>query len=281
MTLVGSVLLLCAVSSSPFPSHRQTPEPSETASIQPGKSQPHGSSIHPSYISLPAKQRRAPVREEQHGGESIIITVFTIISGLATAAMAWFNYQLVGVTAEMKKATGEAAEAARQNARAADASLHVYRPFLIVRSVSVDPSTTDSMIPEKFKIEIRNDGIGPADILRVHMEGQIFPWNGRDEPRPEYEPESGWTPIESIVAAGEGQTLPGQDIPRWFDVTADEFREMRGGTKRLGLHGVIFYRGGPEKEYWTRFFWWYLVDSVGSSQPNIVRANRLDVNAHT
>jgi hypothetical protein len=178
---------------------------------------------------------------------------------------------------ETKKAANaarDAAAASKASARAADASLHVYRPFLIVESVSMPPNLNSSTLPVSFRINIRNAGIGPADLRQVHMEGQVFPWNGRGEPIPDYETNGGWTPIESILGAGQESTLPGAFVPRWFDITPDEFREMRAGTKCLGLHGIIYYRGGPEKEYLTRFFWWYLIDGAGTTQPDIVRANR-------
>ena len=71
-------------------------------------------------------------------------------------------------------AAKDAAEASQASARAADASLHVYRPFLVIESVKMAPTLTVSTIPTVFGINVRNSGIGPADMLRVHMKAEVF-----------------------------------------------------------------------------------------------------------
>ena len=212
---------------------------------------------------------------------AVLVAIFTFAL-VCTSLKQWriANENLIE-TRKAADAAKDAADASKASARAADASLHIYRPFLIADAIVMTPNLTVANIPEHFQVRFRNRGIGPADILRVQMEGEVFPWNGQDEPFPEYNPADGFLEVNYIVAAGKKTNIPSGNTPRWFDVSPEEFNEMRAGTERLGLHGIVVYRGGPEKEYWTRFFWWYLVDSAGRNDPLIVLANRPDVNAHT
>lgn len=72
-----------------------------------------------------------------------VIAISAVISAFATILIAWFNWQLVGVTDEMKKVTSEAAEAARQSAEAAKLALNAERPY----SFALSPKLTHT--PER------------------------------------------------------------------------------------------------------------------------------------
>jgi hypothetical protein len=209
---------------------------------------------------------------------SVLVQFLLFIVGCGYTYYAWKQWGAIRVQSDIAR---DAADAARDSAKAADAARHVYRPFLVVdQPPKVGYSRNGpliDLIPVNFSFQIHNYGIGPADLLRINAEAQIFAWNGKDEPNPQYAVEDSFRLIESVIGA-EQKSLPLE--PRWFDITREEFQDMRVGTMRLSIHGIVYYRGGPEKVYWTRFFWWYLIDSA-ARDVEIVRANRPEVNAHT
>jgi hypothetical protein len=66
---------------------------------------------------------------------------FIALTGVATALIAKFNWQLVGVTDEMKHATAEAASAARDSAKAAELALYAERPYLLIKNARISEQT--------------------------------------------------------------------------------------------------------------------------------------------
>jgi hypothetical protein len=123
---------------------------------------------------------------------------FSFIVALATGLMAWFNYQLVGVTDEMTKATAEAAKAAIESAKAAELALYAERPYLFVENQKIGiylrltpslaappriaPTPEISANPLRYKgqdksdasdirleFNLRNRGKGVAEIRAVYV----------------------------------------------------------------------------------------------------------------
>jgi hypothetical protein len=175
-----------------------------------------------------------------------LMVAATIVMAIATAAMAWFNCQLVRISDEMKKATR--------------AALHVNRPFLIVAmpemkvaSEEVEKNTLRS-VPKCVNISVENFGTGPADIIDISLYTFAFPPLMPDPPVT-YKPEDRSPPLVSILGAGKSAEIARLylDIGKASDVLA-VIEERR----RLGVYGEIRYRGGPPDEvYLTHFFWWY------------------------
>ena len=298
LILIGLGLLLSVAkggAENPSPraalqSHRKATPDQNTENTKPYSEQPYGLATSapsgPAQIGgancaadKPTEEQRHNRREEALEHQLVCLTAALAIVEVITLFVYFFT-MLANIRAA--NAAKASADAAKASADAANASLHVYRPFLSVQILEPNPQIAYSIdwIPSSFRINILNDGIGPADILRYHMEAQVFPWDG-NEPIPEYERINSLTLVQSVVPPGSERVIPRTDVPRRFDVTPRDFAEMRAGTMRLGLHGIVIYRGGPAQEYWTRFFWWYLVDSAGARHPDIVRANRPEVNAHT
>lgn len=197
--------------------------------------------------------------------------------------MAWFNFQLVGVTDEMKRATGEAAEAAKQSAKATEAALHVNRPFLIVampEMKGVFEKVEDAMryVPKCVLISVENFGTGPADIIDICAYIVSFdpPTGDRPDTNVQYRIEDRLPPYVPILGAGKKAEIVRQffDIGRTSDVLA-----VLEETKRLGVYGEIRYRGGPPDEiYLTHFFWWYFPGPKGQ---DFSRAFTKELNSRT
>src|SRR5260370_34832706 len=114
---------------------------------------------HREFVQNPSKQQptpfastdlaHAPVetptpKQKSDDSQSGSVMLWFIgITTVATALIAWFNWQLVGVTHEMKEATREAAEAARQSAIAAHIALTGDKiPYLFIDQTTVRFSIT-------------------------------------------------------------------------------------------------------------------------------------------
>jgi hypothetical protein len=137
--------------------------------------------------------------------------------------------------------------------------------------------------PAKFWITIRNEGIGPADILKISMKMEVFPYDrGMNDPIPEYDDSQMGPIVRPIIPANTERRLPDYNIPQWIDanITSEELKEIRARRKGIALHGKIYYRGGPDKSYWSQFFWWCLPD-IDDRYWNITLANKPELNAHT
>ncbi len=199
----------------------------------------------------------------------------TIVMAFATAAIAWFNYQLVGVAKDMQAATRAAADAA-------EAALHSARPFLLVTTVKCTSHTHDLVadsIRYGFNIGLRNFGVGPADIISYIAGGAIYDFapDASKEPRPRYFPENGQRLAESLIG-------PGEYAENRIEAAAHLDKSMldliRLGSKCIGIDGLIRYRGASEQVYETQFFWWCFLDEQNNAGL-IRRALREDLNRHT
>jgi hypothetical protein len=209
--LIAWVLLLSAAKSgakNPSPgtipqSHREaTPEqkPTSDNAKSPDQQRPT-----PNAFTAPTPQRltsisgaaeggRKATEEERHDRreealEHQLVCLTAILAGIEVITLVLFFFSM--------RASIKAANASGASARATDASLHVYRPFLVPQYATI--ATCDAKTypqnaisinetPAKFWITIRNEGIGPADILKITMRMEIFPYNGgMNDPIPEYD----------------------------------------------------------------------------------------------
>lgn len=198
-----------------------------------------------------------------------------IVAAVSTLGLVIFAPWQVCFVRRTTKATEVAAQAAQKSAEAVDASLHVYRPFIVIRKPNVDSTQIPQLrrrMPTTVKIKIRNYGIGPADIVNYFVRAEVFDWAGDDPALPIYTQNEVCHTIDSVLKP-EGEN---ELITLWFDISEGDFTAMLNDTKRLAFHGIIYYRGGPEKIYWTRFFWWCIL----LAGEEIVRAKTPELNAH-
>jgi len=202
---------------------------------------------------------------------------FNFIIAVATGFIACFNWQLVGVTDEMKTAAKAAADAA-------EAALHINRPFLLVTEVKSISLTRDGRGDEilyiyEFEVCLRNFGVGPADIVDYIAGAAVrnvsIPVQPVVEPQVCYAP-TGRRLSESLVAPGE--TAKGRIKVR-ATLNRAHCDAVRNGEGRIGIDGIIRYRGASKQMYWTRFFWWCFLDAA-DSPINIQWAIRIDLNDH-
>jgi len=159
------------------------------------------------------------------------------------------------------KLTRQAANAAEESAKAVEAQLHVYRPFLIVTAMKMecpyDPQRSPFPIrPFVANVTIKNFGIGPADIINFNAYADIFP---KPLPDPQISDARYWEKDsnrlgEPVIGAGESVAR----INVVVSLDEKDIAAMFSYEKWLAIHGKIRYRGGPKKvSYSTRFFWWY------------------------
>lgn len=301
-----ALLLSAAKNGAENPSPRTTPQshgeatPEQKPTADNAKS-PDQQRPTPNALAAPAPQRltgisgaaeggRKATEEERHDQreealEHQLVCLTAILAGIEVVTLVLFFFSM--------RASIKAANASGSSARAADASLHVYRPFLVTLSARVQVADLDSFQtsitytsqdPAKFWITIRNDGIGPADILGVQMRMEVFPYfSGNNEPDPQYISDEDCPVLPSILRAGSERRLINDSTPQWIEapITAEQHQEILDRKKGIGLHGRIFYRGGPDKIYCTRFFWWCLPGGANSLFWEITLANRPDLNSHT
>jgi hypothetical protein len=273
--LIASVLLLSVAKnataenltlSQGLPQENSAPQQAEAYSAQ--HSSPIRTGQTPSAINSPSGQsstEESGTDRNQHASRlqtlrEWIATIsaqgfFNFIVAVATVFIAWFNWQLVGVTNEMKKATSDAAQAAAKSADAAQAALHADRPYLLVTDVlmagSGSPTGALHVIPIKFE----NFGSGPADIQDYIAEPDVLPWPKPDAPDPVawHSPEEGNRLHDSLVRAGE--TI-GIEAPIFLD--EQKRQQMVDGNTKLRIEGRIRYRGAPQRQYVTKFYWWFI-----------------------
>ncbi|WP_425163777.1 hypothetical protein [Candidatus Binatus sp.] len=191
----------------------------------------------------------------------------TAVMAAATIAIAVFNYQLVGVTDEMRKATNAAAAAA-------DAALHVNRPAIvvtgIVSQVGIHQRTGTPNTLVGYTPQIYNLGSGPAEIIQVFSHSRLFeayetrdgiPNLAAEEPTVNdllWDAESDRREFpRTILGAGESfeNYMAGYTpIVNW--IGPDDIEKVELGEKLRAVYGLIRYRSSVKK-YWTRFFYWY------------------------
>jgi hypothetical protein len=285
LILVASALLLSAARSvsADSPSPKPANQPNEGSTLSDHQSAQQATPVSTPNFSQSSPDTRSSGNKHDDGGDTAtnIIAFFTVVAALATIAIAKFNKQLVTVTADMTTATAQAA-------KAAEAALHIDRPFLLVTDVKCIESTRDGRANEilyiyEFDVCLRNFGVGPADIvdyIAVAAVRSVPPPSTILEPivepeAPRYAP-VGRRLSDSLVAPNEWAE---RRIKERAILTRADCDAVRNGEARIGIDGIIRYRGASQQVYWTRFFWWCFLDA-GDSPINIQRALRSDLNDH-
>jgi len=202
-------------------------------------------------IGAPDHQASSGQNEGQSNDDSLWLILFTGIAAAATGAIAIFNWQLVGVTREMVKATGLAAEAARL-------ALHVNRPYLMV--VGMTPLALMSEVLHvqepisRLTINLHNVGSSPAELTEILAGSWKFDCVAdMTEPRWERLIHAPQDIARSVLAVG-GELDPIRITIHW---TEEHMASVNCGAKRVAIYGVVRYRSGPKESYYTRFFYWF------------------------
>jgi hypothetical protein len=269
LILIGLALLLSAAS--PKPSPRPTQKPNESADLGNQQASHQPTPLDTSDLSNAPNGARTSTKEQDQGPDpsTIVIAISAVVSAIAAALIAWFNWQLVGVTDEMKNA--------------AEAGLDVNRPFLLVTDVRCEEMKfADGIASYRFVVRLRNFGVGPADIatylatVAIH-DTPIGYVNDIQEPHPQYFTQNGQHLNDSLVAAGE--TIPDRiECHSTFD--APMFASILTHSKTIAVDGFVSYRGASPKTYVSKFFWWCYVNDAGEPT-HFVRGFRRDRNEHT
>jgi hypothetical protein len=264
LILIVSALLLSAASPSPkpspFPNPRDTEKQSEGASFDQQQCQQHP---NPLILASTAQSpdKRAKARQERDDG---LLIAATIVMALATAAMAWFNWQLVGVTRDMTKATQNTAAAARD-------ALHSNRPYLLVMSVTPFGARKhpiyDVEVPiSGASIAVRNVGSSPAEIVAIRAGHWTYDYFLPEEPKWDtLIPDNPIDIGEPVLGVGQEMAKPIFIVIPWSE---DNIKAVEAGSKRVALYGDISYRSGSKETYYTRFFWWF----CPLTQPSLYKA---------
>jgi hypothetical protein len=212
LILIASVLLLsgasCSKRPSPVPNPRHIEKQNEPASFgqQPGQPDP-----------TPFNRTNSPVpnlgnetSKDQTDGDSMssgLMIAATIVMALATGAIAWFNFQLVGVTNQMRKATAEAAKFTKLAYIAS-------RPYLIPDNFVMLNFTTQirrtdqrGLIFMTVEFVLKNVGKGPAIVEKAGAKLKILP----DDPTNH----RGWYPNPSDDWGISAIALRSHSILRW------------------------------------------------------------------
>jgi hypothetical protein len=183
LILIASALFQSAAQNlnADSPSPRPTQQPNKTSALSDYQSAQQVTPVSTPNISQSPPDTGAPNKKENNGSDTAtkVIAFFTVVAGFATAAIALFNYQLVGVTEEMKKATAEAAEAAKQSAKAAELVLNTERPYVFLEgqqiAVTLCLSGFANMLEHPVPIDVSADplahkGVDPRDAANLHLE---------------------------------------------------------------------------------------------------------------
>jgi hypothetical protein len=278
LILIASALLLSAESPSTKPNPSPLGKPNEGAGLVQQPAQNYPLPIVVTGTPDAPEQTPTPNKSGDGGqGDSNAMIFLTAVMAGATFFIALFNWQLVGVTDEMKTAAKAAADAA-------EAALHVDRPFLLVTGVEcTDTKFINGILTHKFAIHLKNFGVGPADIA-TYIAGAdpldapySFTTGETKEPALTYVPERGSRLSDSLVGPGD----EANDRIKCESILDHQlFALLQDGTKTLGVNGIVTYRGGAPKIYETKFFWWFYIDADGRPV-RYVRAARFDLNSHT
>jgi len=258
LILIASALLLSAAKQgSAEPSPRPTPQPNNSATFSDQKGQSQVAPVGTPDLPDSVHPADATTKEQQdgHGASTVIIAFFTVVTGFATALIAWFNYQLVGVTAEMKRATADAAQASKDSARAADESAKAAKIALQLERawVVIDIEPMAHMLSERnedygifFKYTMRNCGRSLGWLCAGCEEAVILPQTQALPDTPQYAPHANLVPL----APNQSYTTSWYEQRVFLD--GNQWRDFALGKLKVSLYGVIFYRDSAA-EYQTRF----------------------------
>lgn len=222
---------------------------------------------------------------------------FVGISAVATALIALFNWQLVGVTAEMKQATTDAAQAAKDSAAAAKESasaakiaLKIDRPYLVEEAVQLKdfyPASQKPQKPVSAEFVLRNYGKGVAaspyarvrlDIVEIDLPkaaGEPLPPEERRYPilgdhfrcghtvsRERAIPAGAASSVYRIVLGARAYTFDRRiaflsDAQHAALTTEWDSLENRGPNLQIALHIVLRYSDVIGNVYTSESIWTY------------------------
>jgi hypothetical protein len=208
-----------------------------------------------------------------------------IASVLSTIAVAFFTGLLWNVSKQQKTLMEDAEEISRRSVETAEKSLDIYRPFLLVTDIVVEPkqsdykSEADIQLRHHFYVHvaIKNFGVSPADITDYTVAVEPL-----DPPkRPNFIDPSVW--YEDVSQLNDSIISPGERIPDRINtgnsLTDLEYESLLSDKKRLAIYGRIRYRGASQKIFETFFYWWcFLTDPAN---PQLLRCNTKKWNDHT
>ena len=191
--IVLALLLNVAKSLEPRPIKK----PNESPARSKQESQQRESPISNSYGSQTPQEASTAAEQKGDTGKisNGVIVGSAIVSALAALAIGWFNFQLVGVTRELREATEQATRAANKSAEVAELALNIERPYVFIENpkmmIRAEPLPADlplhmmnigasifgppPPVPLRFEIfyELKNHGKGLAVIddvrARTHL----------------------------------------------------------------------------------------------------------------
>jgi len=164
------------------------------------------------------------------------------------------------------KATEKAANASTDSARAAFQSTEMARdanrPYLLVTEargqLNENYGSAGNHSLQAF-VAVQNFGQSPADVEGYTASWGIFdsPVDGRTDPIMSHAPEEYSVLSDAVVGVGQ-QRNPYITVSA--TIPPDQLGNIKSDRKRVGIHGRIKYRGTTDRDYETRFFWWYFQD---------------------
>jgi hypothetical protein len=208
--------------------------------------------------------------------EEKAIAISTVVQAVCAVLLVAFTGLLARYTYQTAQTGDIAAGAAAKAAQAAEDALHVDRAFLLVTGFELtqqlrDGSNNTLTLIFQFRAILRNFGVGPADIVNYVVEAELF-----NLPPPDPNPIYGeGSPInDSLIAPGD---IANDRIYATISLNSAESDAVMRGQKRIGLHGIIRYRGASARQYWSRFFWWVMTNDMRQ----FARAYTKELNDHT
>ena len=281
--LIALALALSANAESPNP-ERSGKQGKQTELVQqPAAQQPAPfASANPAYTPADAPTSNSKGNESEGG--SVVMLIFVGVSAVATALIAWFNWQLVGVTDEMKKATADAAQAARESVQLSERALSIDRPMVRTESLEMK-NFYDNSSNIRVAFRLKNWGKGPAFITGIQgilgvVDTDDIPGAAGEEPPPREFPVE-LDPLDMITikvladilmpeAVSEPLTIglylgmidddedraPRQRVmtPDLYAVLTDPFRES---GHAIQFRVLVHYVDVAQNSYWTEFNWEY------------------------
>lgn len=280
LILIPSALLLSAApkGSAQEQSPRVSVKPTEQRALvqQPSANQP--SPLHVSAATATPPNANGSKEESNHGkDDSTLMLWFVGISAVATALIALFNWQLVGVTDEMKQA--------------AKIALKIDRPYLIPESVELKnfwpAERKPPARPVMAEFVLRNHGKGVAaspyararlDVVEVDLpkaadeplppEDRRYPRLGnhlRCEHQPSREqaiPPGAASAIYQIILGGDAGMFDTRisflSEAQFAALTIEwDALENRGPNVQIVLHIVLRYRDVIGNLYTSESIWTY------------------------
>jgi hypothetical protein len=260
--VMALVLFRSVARSQPRPSPRRTELQREKSNLQTAKSDQQASPAqgYPAAIDAPKsisncengnkKTRNQDTQPRQNDVWLIFFTGALVGVGIAQCFLFYCQYRVGQSTA---RATFRSALAAARSSRAATAALHINRPYIVIQDIRLDMSQTSNK-PIDLTVAYRNFGSGPADVVEIHVASALF-----SPPPPEPDPTelkfdaiSRQYTVRPVLGAGGSDKIVCYNKPAFDRMAFDGIGEQRW----LAVYGKIRYRGGPKREYTTRFLWW-------------------------